>query len=895
MTQPGATTGTFLFSDIEGSTKMIQALAADYPRLLAEHRDLISGPVEAHGGRVFGTEGDALFCVFPSPVAAVEASLEAQRGLAAHAWPAGGEIRVRMGIHTGEAIATGEDFVGLTLHEVARLMSAGHGGQVLVSNITRQLIGQGLPAGVTLRDLGEHRLKDLSMPERLFQVVAEGLRADFPPLRTLSARPNNLPVQVTSFVGRAELDEARKALGGTRLLTLSGPGGTGKTRLALQLAAEMSDEFPDGVFFVNLDSIRDPALVPTQIGQALGLTSSAAEPPAQQVLSFLRDKKVLLVLDNFEQIVDAGPYVGQLLRELAQVKLIVTSRILLRVYGETDYPVPPLGLPALSDRGPWTAEQAAHFEAVRLFVERALAALPSFALTDANATAIVEIVRRLDGLPLAIELAAARVRIFSVEQIAARVDQRLRLLTGGARDLPERQQTLRGAIDWSYDLLETADRKLFDRFSVFEGGAFLTQAEPVCGSVNELGTDVFDGLASLAEKSLVRGAPTAEDDPRFVMLATIREYAQEKLSQDADGVDLHRRHAMTYVQLTESAEGHLTGADAARWLDRLEIDHDNIRAALDWAVEMGEAETAFRLIAAVWRFWQVRGHIYEARRIVDRVLTMPEGAQLPAKLRTRALAAGGGVTYWQADFPQTYRYYTAALEAARESGDQLAVARALYDLSFAPIPEPPQNRIDILAGSVPLLEEAAELFEELHDAPGISDTNWALGFALIAVNRLEDAEKHAQRAYDQALELNDPFRIGWNGHIIGSQIAHRGDIARAEPIFRRSLDIFRASGDQGGLILLLLDYALLAELRGDMSRYWRLSGAINNIRQKSGIGTSDISFFDVGVEFFWHLPTIPTSGPELADFEAGKRLTMEEAIELALAEPAEPAAAEAAG
>src|SRR6187200_780811 len=333
MSASGPETHTFLFTDIEGSTRLIQAQAQAYPSLLAEHRRLISEQVAVNGGRIFGTEGDALFCVFDSPTAAISAAAQAQRALAGHQWPVDGEIRVRIGVHTGEAIATGDDYVGLTLHEVARLMSAGHGGQVLVSNITRQLVANALPSGLTLRDLGEHRLKDLSMPERLFQLLGEGLRVDFPALRTLSARPNNLPVQLTSFVGRAELEEAKRALAGTRLLTLSGPGGTGKTRLALQLAAEMSDEFPDGVYFVGLDATSDPALVATSIASALGLMIAASETPEQRVTEFLRDKRVLLVLDNFEQIVAAAPYVGQLLRELADLKVIVTSRILLRVYG----------------------------------------------------------------------------------------------------------------------------------------------------------------------------------------------------------------------------------------------------------------------------------------------------------------------------------------------------------------------------------------------------------------------------------------------------------------------------------------------------------------------------------------------------------------------------------
>ena len=892
MNQPGSATHTFLFTDIEGSTRLIQAHADTYPELLAEHRQLIAEAVLAEGGRIFGTEGDALFCVFDAPLAAVRAAADAQRRLAAHGWPEGAEIRVRMGVHTGDAIATGDDYVGLTLHEVARLMSAGHGGQVLVSNITRQLVTAALPAGLALRDLGEHRLKDLSMPERLFQLTGEGLPADFQALRTLSARPNNLPVQLTSFVGRAELEEARRALAGTRLLTLSGTGGTGKTRLALQLAAEVSDEFPDGVYFVALDSVRDPALVATSIAAALGLAPSASETPEQRVSGFLAGKRVLLVLDNIEQIVDAAPYVGQLLRELAELKVVVTSRILLRIYGETEYPVPPLGLPAASDQGPWTAERAARYEAVRLFVERAIAAQPAFTLTDDNAGAVVAIVRRLDGLPLAIELAAARVRILSVEAIGARVDQRLRLLTGGARDRPERQQTLRGAIDWSYDLLNEPDRRLFDRFSIFAGGAYLMQAEPVCGPPPDMGLEVLDGLSSLAEKSLVRGAPTAEADPRFVMLATIREYGQEKLIADGDAEDLQRRHAEAFLALAETAEPELTGHDAARWLDRLELDHDNLRAALAWAVEAGEAGIALRLIAAVWRFWQVRGHLFEARRQIEAVLGMANVGAQPAMVRSKGYSAGGSIGYWLGDYPAAHRYYATALEAAREGGQPADVAQALYNLSFAPTDQMPENRAGLLLAAIPVLEESEKLYEVLGDRRGVADTAWGLGFSLLADQQYESAERHARKAFDMARELNDPFRIGWTAHVYGAIRAWQGDFVNALEMFGQALDVFQSSGDQGGLLILLLDYALVAEAQGDMRRWWRLAGALFAFRERSGIGSSDASFFDVGSdEFFWHLPTMPTDPAEVAEFEAGSRLSVDEAIDLAREISAQPAPA----
>jgi len=432
-----------------------------------------------------------------------------------------------MGVHSGEAIQTGTDYVGLALHQAARISAAGHGGQILVSEAARRLAAT-LPDGLELRDLGERRLKDLASPERLYQVIGDGLADEFPPLRTLDTKANNLPVQLTSFVGRDELAAARAALAGTRLLTLTGPGGTGKTRLALQLAAEASDDFPDGVYFVALDSVRDASLVPSAVASTIGLAVGGSDP-LDTLATLLREKRVLIVLDNFEQIVDAAPDVARLLREAPDIKIIVTTRIVLRVSGEQEFPVPPLGMPPASSTE-LTAAEAGRYEAVRLFAERAMAVQPSFALTDANAPVVVEIVKRLDGLPLAIELAAARTRVLDVSAIRARLGQHLSLLTGGARDVPERQQTLRGAIDWSYDLLEAPDRRLFERFSVHAGGAFLTQADDVCGPPAELGEEVLDGLSSLAEKSLVKAGLNGSEDPRFAMLVTIRDYAHERLA-----------------------------------------------------------------------------------------------------------------------------------------------------------------------------------------------------------------------------------------------------------------------------------------------------------------------------------------------------------------------------
>lgn len=875
-----AGTSTFLFTDIEGSTRLVQALGERYGALLDVHRSLITAAVEAAGGRVFGSEGDALFSVFPSATAGITAAAAAQRQLIGHAWPGDGEIKVRMGLHTGEAILTGGDYVGLALHQTARITSAGHGGQVLVSDATRRLAAN-LPKGLELRDLGERRLKDLASPERIYQLVGERLPEKFPLLRTLDTKANNLPVQLTSFVGRDELTSAAKALAGTRLLTLTGPGGTGKTRLALQLAAEASDDFADGVYFVALDSVRDASLVPSVIASTLGLAVGGATSPQDALAEHLRDKRTLIVLDNFEQVVEAASDVTRLLRDAPDIKIIVTTRVVLRVYGEQEFPVPPLGLPPVSP-DKLTAEQAAHYEAVRLFAERAMAVQPAFVLTDENAPLIVEIVQRLDGLPLAIELAAARTRVLPVSAIRARLDQHLSLLTGGARDLPERQQTLRGAIDWSYELLEEADRRLFERFSVHAGGAFLTEADSVCGPSIELGEDVLDGLSSLSEKSLVRAGLDGNEDPRFAMLATIRDYAHERLSASTEHEELERRHAAAYLALIESLEPEITGRKAREVADRLETDHDNLRAAFDWAVAHGEAGYALRFVIAIWRFWQTRGHLDEARRRIDVILEMPGVADQEPDLLSRAYAAAGGITYWQGDTSATHSHYTRALASARETGSQLLIAQSLYNLGFAPIDDEHPSAEGFAIGKASI-EESLALFQDVGDKQGIADANWALSIGVAASGGdVAEAIDRSEEALKLYRELDNPFGTGWASYMIGSLRMRDDPPAVVEPYYREALGIFARARDSSGILLLIGAYAILADRAGETDRFQRLGGALERLRSETGAGLIDtpVDFLEI------NLPERPTNDPEgLRIWEEGSRLSTEEAISFALSPP----------
>ena len=709
---PTGSTLTFVFTDIEESTRLLRTLGPVYDDVLDAHNRIIRSAAEAEGGRVFGSEGDAQHLVFRDVGGAVRAAFATQRALGDATWPDGIEVRVRMGIHTGQVRPLGDDYVGLALHETARVAAAGHGGQVLLSAAAAGSVRDVLPVGLHLEDLGEHRLKDLARPLRIFQLAGGGLSAAFPPLRTLEAVGARVPSSMTTFVGRAEVPAITKVLEKARLVTLTGPGGTGKTRLAIEVAAVVAPRFSDGAFFVALDTISDPELVASEISAALGV-SGGAESPLERVVAELRDRAALLVLDNLEQVLDAGRAVSRILAECPGVSVLATSRIPLGLYGEQEFPVPTLSLPR---DGELDVTEVAASEAVHLFVERAMAARPDFALSEANAPVVAEIVRKLDGLPLAIELAAARIRMLPAEALRDRLEGRLALLTSGARDLPERQRTLRGAIDWSHDLLDDPDRRLFARFSVLAGGATLDATERICGPSSELGREVFDGIDSLSQQSLISVADEA-GSPRCAMLVTIREYAAEKLTLSGEADSVARRHAQTFLALVEEAAPHLLGPEGQAWNDRIEIEHDNLRAALDWIVRSDEGEMGLRMIAAVWRFWQVRGHLVEADRRVHAVLELSSARAQAAALRSRAESAAGGISYWRLRPASTHRHYAAALEAAREADDPQLIAEALYDYGFAASPDV-HGQLERYQQGRPWFEESLGLYRDLDDRPG---------------------------------------------------------------------------------------------------------------------------------------------------------------------------------
>src|SRR5215213_9079358 len=607
---------------------------------LARHDEILRDATEQHSGYVFKTVGDAFCCAFPTAPDALEAALEAQRLLLKERWGESTTLRVRMALHIGAAEERDGDYFGPPVNRVARLLSAAHGGQVLLSLPTHEMVRDQLPAGMSLTDLGEHRLKDLFRPERVFQLSAPGLPVEFPPLRTLDTYRNNLPLQPTPLVGREkEVSEVCDLLRGTetRLLTLTGPGGIGKTRLALQAAADLLDDFPDGTFFVPLATLSEVELLLPAVAETLGVREAGEQPLDESLKDYLKERRLLLLLDNFEQVLGAAPAVTELLAEAPGLKVLATSRAPLGLYGEHEFPVPPLSMPDL--KRPLPLERLTQYEAVGLFLERARAVKPDFSITNESAPAVAEICVRLDGLPLAIELAAARIKMLPPKAMLQRLTSRLKLLTGGARDLPERQRTLRATIEWSFALLDAGEQLLFGRLAVFSVGRTLEAIEAICDAEGDLGVDAFEGVSSLMDKSLLRQEEGPNGEPRFVMLETVHEYAREKLQESAEAQEIKRVHAEYFLTLAEEANPELRGPDQLEWLERLEVEHDNMRAVLSWALERKEAEVALRLGGALWLFWSVRGYHSEGRRWLEEALAMDR--LVSSEVRAMALAGVG--------------------------------------------------------------------------------------------------------------------------------------------------------------------------------------------------------------------------------------------------------------
>src|SRR5919199_1065795 len=846
-------TVTFLFTDIAGSTALWEHHPDAARVALARHDVLVEQIVAAHDGRVVRPrgEGDSRFAVFARATDAVTAAAALQQAFYAEPWPTPTPLQVRMALHTGEADLWEGDYYGTAVNRCARLRAVAHGGQTVLSQATFDLVCDHSLHGVDLRDLGQHRLKDLQRPEHIYQLVIPGLPADFPLLTTLDARPTNLPVQPTPFIGREQEVAVVRACvlrPEMRLLTLTGPGGTGKTRLALQVAADLLDAFPDGVYFVDLAPISDPALVATTIATTLGVREIGG-PLIAGLKAYLAAKHLLLLLDNFEQVLAAAPLVADLLTAAPHLKVLVTSRTVSHLQGEHEVPVPPLTLPDPQHLP--QLDQLSQYAAVALFIQRAQAAKPDFQVTNANAPAVAEICYRLDGLPLAIELAAARIKLLPPPLLLTRLTQRLQVLTGGARDLPARQQTLRRTIDWSYNLLDAGEQQLFRRLGVFVGGATLEAVEAVSRADSDGAEDVLGGLQALVDQSLLQVADEPEGAPRFTMLETIREYALEQLQASGEEERIQQQHVLYFLALAEAIAPKLHGPDEPAAFQRLEAEHDNLRAALAWSLAHGDPELGLRIGVALRWFWGPHGYVREGRSWLDRLLAA-QTAPVALPVRAAALLAAGGLSRADGDLVSARGRWDHSLRLYQELGDKQGIARVLLNLGTLAGYQGEHGQAQALCeeslalfqalgdkhgrasalhdlawlvqrtGDYPrareLSEESLQLFREVGDLRGIASALDQLGFLVHEEGEIEHGTALIEEALAIFRDLGQRRGIADMLNVLGAIAYHKGDFERAWTRLEESLALFRAQGDPAGAEGVLHNLGVTASYQGDLAR-----------------------------------------------------------------------------
>jgi predicted ATPase/class 3 adenylate cyclase len=814
-------TVTFLFTDIEGSTDLAQRYPSDLPNLLARHHAILREAIETNHGLIFKTIGDAFCAAFPTADDALNATVAAQRALQHEAWsPA--PIKVRMGLNSGNSQPEldGErviDYTGyLTLTLVQRVMSTAYGGQVLISNATAEILRGHLPAGITLRDMGEHRLKGLLNLEHIWQLTAPDLTIDFPPLHTLNVIPNNLPTQLTSFIGREkEIAEIKHAIDSARMVTLTGVGGTGKTRLSLQATTELLETFSDGARWIELAQLSDPSLIPQSLAGMLGVRDAGNRPILQAIIDYLRDKNLLLVLDNCEHLITAcAKLAEELLKTCPQLKILASSREALGIAGEVAYHVPSLTLPA---NKPSPAELL-KCEAARLFIDRATTVNPRFAVTPQNAASIAQICQRLDGIPLALELAAARVKVFAVEQIADRLNDRFKLLTGGSRTALPRQQTLRAAIDWSHDLLPEAERVLLRRLSVFVGGWSFEAAESICGDAN---LDSLEALSHLVDKSLVV-VDQQIDTARYRLLETVRQYARDKLMESGESIEIRNRHLKFFLEFVTEAEPHFRKKEMLQWFTRFETEDENVRAAFEWALE-NNPETAIEIALKLPDYWAKRGQVVEGADWFDEAIARLD--QLPAVtgeqqrqrlgLRGRALVWCARVMILIGDrMSESQQKAQDGLAIAQQIKDEWleAFARVVFAFGSTWLGDP--NNIVIVEA-----EKAEAIFRKLSDQSGVALTMSVRAIYAGTFKRdMATSHRYGQEVIRIMTALEQPWDVvnAMTGIAYGQFF--QGNYVEARPRFEAALKGFRELGDKQFANSMQSMLAEIAKQEGDYPR-----------------------------------------------------------------------------
>jgi predicted ATPase/class 3 adenylate cyclase len=909
---------TFLFTDIEGSTALLRRLGTGgYAQVLAGHHALIRSALAVHGGTEIDTQGDAFFAVFSSPRACVAAVLEMQQAIGVHAWPGGEQVRVRMGVHCGEAEQTAAGLVGLDVHRAARVAAVAYGGQVLVSETAAALVRDWLPSGAELTDLGSHRLKDLGRPEQIFQLHAAGLRAEFPPLRSLGspALPNNLPAQLSAFIGRDhELAEVRGLVESARLVTLTGAGGCGKTRLGLQVAAELLDGSGDGVWLVELAAVTNEDAVASAISEALQLAAQPGRPAPETLVDALASQDVLIVLDNCEHLIGGCAKIAELiLRRCPRVHLLATSREPLGIGGEAIYRVPSLSLPGSGGYGSSAAESS---DAIALLVERAREQGIDLSVDGETGALVVSICRRLDGMPLAIELAAARLRSMSLASLHDRLDQRFRLLTGGSRTALERQQTLQATVGWSYSLLNDAEQLLLRRLSVFAESFDLDAAEAVCGFGDIEAFDVPDLLGSLADKSLVEAKPVGVAD-RYRLLETIRQFAAERLVEtgEDEAAALAAAHCEHFLGVAESAAPYLTGPDQGKWLARLDLDQPNLRRAIGHAVGRPDGTAlVLRFGAGLQRYWWGRSLHAEALGLLMPVLQRPDAradpvlfgvalvtATLAAQLVDIAAARQLGdqavelarrlgddrllidslgvqcATYFFLGQPERgFQLGQESVERARRLGDDVLLAENLMAFLMCSYFLDPVGSQQLFAEAIACTGRSGDrlITYHLHNIAGVQALH--VGDILAARAHLDEAAQAMQGIGGNSSQMSS--NLGW-------VLRQEGDPDGARSMFEAGLRTARRNGYRSGMAYATLGLACLAADRGD----WHRAGQLHAVAQ---------AFLDLAEEP-WQEPearyrreSLDDVRSRLGDEQAGRAyaqglaLSLDEALDLAGGSPA---------
>ncbi|HLK57221.1 MAG TPA: tetratricopeptide repeat protein [Chthonomonadaceae bacterium] len=835
---PDLPTGTvsFLFTDIEGSTRLWERHRDAMSQAIARHDALLRACIETQGGYVFKTVGDAFCAAFSSAHTAIATALAAQQVLQSEIWPAKiGTLRVRMALHTGEAVERDDDYFGPPLNQVARLLAIGHGEQVLLSRAIALLAEGHLPQPLALRDMGRHLLKDLQAPEQIYQLLHPELREDFPPLRSLNNLPNNLPCHLSTFIGRAkEMEEVSRLLASQRLLTLTGSGGCGKTRLALQVAADLLDTYQDGVFLVELAALSEEGLISQQIASALGLREQTGQGLIETLIQYLKDRKALLLLDNCEHLLDAcASIVETLLHSCSDLSILTTSQEALHMPGEQVWKVPSLRPPdpdLLLSKEQDLPAVLQEYDACRLFAVRAASQCPDFRLTRQNGLAVARICRHLDGIPLAIELAAAQVRVMTPEQIANRLNDRFRLLRSGSRTAPTRQYTLKATLDWSYDQMNEEDQQLLERLSVFAGGWTLEAMEAIGSGEDIAEGEVLDLLCRLVDKNLVLYEESGGES-RYRLLETVRQYAAARLAEAGQTRAYRMRHRDYFYRMAKETRPGPTGPEQAHRMRLLEREYDNLRAALDFCLkgsdQTADARVGIRLAAELPTFWEVSGRCTEGRDYLERALAHP-GAEPTTSEHAQVLEGAGVLAFRQGDFDRASRHHNACMELRRLLKDTVGAVHSLRHLGNVEEDRGDYGRAEAL------YTEALRLVREVEE-PGLEGLILCdLGSVAWMQGDYAQAKNHTLEGLALQRRLGNRRGIAFALYNLGHIAVLEDDYAQAHAYQAESLTLWQEQGSKLGIIFSLEDFAEQAQAQGWMERAARLYAMASLLREKIG-------------------------------------------------------------